>query len=101
MNKRVGALLILCVSLSGCKLVKTDDRVIYEDQTPVTFAQVHQWNSRESRKTYTDEYGEWSFLLPVGSEWRLCIENPMDNYAEACYNGILTVDSNGSLNKKE
>ena len=91
--------LLLALLLVGCETVKIEERVVYEDSTPVQDAQVHQWTDEGyDEYTVTDENGEWALLVPPDTVIYLCIEDPNNNNEIACYEcGTLTtpaLDSN-------
>jgi len=88
--------------LVGCQIVTIKEKVAYEDKTPVKHAQVRQWNDSYTGTTFTDRNGEWRLDVPADEFIKLCIENPRDNYNEACYNGLLlTPTENGEMEKVE
>lgn len=78
-------------------MVESTNKVVYEDMTPVMEAKVHQYSDTVDYITYTNILGEWSLILPVGSKWELCIQNPKMDYEESCYDGFLIVDADGEL----
>ncbi len=90
----------------GCEMVNIDERVVYEDETPVVNAKVHQWTDEGyNGYTFTDDNGTWSLLVPVDTIIYLCIENPRNNNTLACYeNGYLftpTLESGSNKMTKE
>ena len=86
----------------GCQVVTIRERVVYEDETPVRHTKVRQWNDTYSGITFTDKDGVWFLDVPADQSINLCIENPRNNYNEACYNGLLlTPTENGEMEKVE
>ncbi len=91
--------LLALLILVGCETVDIEERVIYEDKTPVVGANVHQWtDDGYDGYTVTDENGEWSLLVPPDTVIYLCIEDPKNENELACYEcGTLitpSLDSN-------
>lgn len=80
--------LILSLFLVGCD-VAIDERVIYEDGTPVVDVEVIHSMDRFEGITRTDNNGRWSIRLPADSYVWLCIENPLNDFELSCYNGLL------------
>lgn len=92
-------IILTVVLLQACQLVESENRVIYETGEPVIETQVRQFSDQTTYITYTDYNGTWTLNIPIGSSWGLCIEDPNNDYIEACYNGELTVDETGELKR--
>lgn len=74
----------------ACETVSIEERVVYEDGTPVARALVHQYTDiGYNGYAVTNENGEWSLDVPVDTLIYLCIENHRDNDAFVCYEGYL------------
>jgi len=83
--------------MNGCETVTIKECVTYEDNTPVKQAKVRQWTDTYKSSTITNDKGEWKLQVPPDVFINLCIENPRNNYKEACYeNGYLLTPSVGS-----
>jgi len=77
--------------IQGCNSVKIEERVLYEDGSPVIGCKVHQYiEDTYNGYTVTDENGEWSLTVPEDNVIKLCISNPLNNNEMSCYEDVLT-----------
>ena len=78
--------------IQGCNSVKIEERVLYEDGSPVVGCRVHMYSEDTyNGYTVTNENGEWSLTVPEDSIIYLCVENALNNNEMSCYeDGILT-----------
>ena len=94
-------MIVFMLVVNGCQSVESTNRVVYEDKTPVVRGNVLQWNDETDLRTLTDSNGTWTFTVPVNEEYSLCIEDPNNSNTLYCYDGLLTVDEFGELQREQ
>ena len=88
--------------LLGCNNVTIEERVAYEDGTPVRAAKVYQWvDEVYAGYTYTDENGTWALTVPADTVINLCIENPRYGNKEACYEYDILITPNAESGENQ
>ncbi len=76
--------------IQGCNSVKIEERVVYEDGSPVVGCKVHQYTSEGyNGYTKTDNSGRWSLTVPSNTVMYLCVENPLSGNEMSCFEGVL------------
>ncbi len=79
-------LLIFSLLFAACDTVQIKERVVYVDGQPVSKTKVRQWTDTFKGTAITNEDGAWTMIVPADAFINLCIENPRNQYIEACYN---------------
>jgi len=86
--RRVILTILAAVILAGCKAVRHEERVEYEDGSAVTFARVYEVGTDYVGITTTDSDGSWQLWGPPGVRVQLCIENPRSDYNLVCWDEV-------------